>query len=188
MESDSDIQETPPRKLPNKSRTQLLHNDTGDPTKRTAADNNTGDPATINLESDKDSINSDIAPLIEANIKMVCTGDESTWPRKISHHKCQQLLQYPTLLEQFLQEWITSVAFPKEMELSQMPDINHIKRTILRVINNLTSKEELPLEALCTLLQRATLAQLEDDYPPTTSTISQGTTGPSMDEGTGGEW
>jgi hypothetical protein len=187
MELEGDTLETPPRKPPKKNRTQLLHNDTGDPRGRTRAEDSNRNPATINLESDEDSLDSDIAPLIEANIKFVCTGDEATWPRQISHNKCQQLLQHSILLDHFLQDWLKSVAFPKETDPFQIPDTNHIKRTILRVINSLMGQEELPLEALCTLLQKATLAQLEADYPPTISTVSQGTTGPSTDEGTGGE-
>ena len=119
---------------------------------------------------------------------MVCTGDEATWPSQISHHKCQQLLHDPALLEQFLQEWLTSTAVPTGTEPPEIPDFNHIKGTIQGVINNLLSKEELPLEALCTLLQRTTLAQLEEEYSSNITQANQGTTGPSMDEGTGGEW
>jgi hypothetical protein len=187
MELEGDMLETPPRKPSKKHRTQLLHNDTGDPKGLTRVDDTNGNPPTINLESDEESVDSDIAPLIEANIKFACTGDESTWPRQISHNKCQQLLQHSKLLDQFLQEWLGSVAFPKEMDPLQIPDINHIKSTILRVINSLMGKEELPLEALCSLLQKSTLAQLEADYPPITFTASQGTTGPSIEGGTGGE-
>jgi hypothetical protein len=60
---------------------------------------------------------------------------------------------------------------------------------IKRVINDLTSKEDLPLEALANILEKTPLSQIEETYGllfnPQTSSV---TTGPSTEEGTGGEW
>jgi hypothetical protein len=134
-------------------------------------------------------IHSEIAPLAEANSNMIWTGDESTWPSQLSHHKCQQLLHHPALLEQFLQEWLTSVAFPINTDPSDIPEFSYTKRMIKRIINDLTSSEEFPLEALSTFLEWTTLAQIEERYGPNPKPhTTQGTTGPSNEEGTGGEW
>jgi hypothetical protein len=69
------------------------------------------------------------------------------------------------------------------------PEYSYIERMIKRVINDLTSKEELPLEALANILEKTSLSKIEETYGLlfNPQTISE-TTGPSTEEGTGGEW
>jgi hypothetical protein len=178
MEVDSGQEDTPRKKPPNTSTSQLLHQDTGD-------------PSTIDLSSEDESeaSNSDleIQRLSELNANMTWEGEESTWPSQLSHHQCLQLLQYPTLLRVFLREWLSTVAFPANMKPSEIPEYSYIERLTHRVINELKSKEELPMEALVNILERTTLSQLDEKYGDTPQQNS-GTTGPSTEEGTGGDW
>jgi hypothetical protein len=124
---------------------------------------------------------------ITANMKWA--GDESTWPTQCSHYKCHQLLQHPALLQTFLQEWLATVAFPPDTDPKDAPEYSYIERLIKRIINDLTGREELPLEALANILEKTSLSKLEEThgllFNPQTSSR---TTGPSIEEGTGGEW
>jgi hypothetical protein len=152
----------------------------------------TEDPSIIDLssedESGDDQTDRQIQRLMEITENMKWDGDESTWPTQCSHYKCHQLLQHPALLQTFLQEWLTTVAFPPDTDPKD-PEYSYIERMIKRVINDLTSKEDLPLEALANILEKTPLSQIEETYGllfnPQTSSV---TTGPSTEEGTGGEW
>jgi hypothetical protein len=180
MEVDSGQEDSPQKKTPTKSTSQPLHPDTGD-------------PSVIDLSSEEesgdDSTDRHIQRLTDIAANMKWTGEESTWPSQCSHYKCHQLLQHPALLQKLLQGWLTNVAFPPDMDLTEAPEYSYIERLIKRVINDLTSKEELPLEALANILERTPLSKIEERYGLSyrSPTIS-GTTGPSTDEGTGGEW
>jgi hypothetical protein len=180
MEVDSGQEDTPLKKPPNKSTSQLLHQDTGDPS---IIDLSSED------ESEEDKTDVQIQQLSELNANMTWEGEESTWPSQFSHHKCHQLLQYPALLQKFLQEWLTTVAFPIDMDPSDTPEYSYTERMIKRVINDLKSTEELPMEALVNLLEWTSLSQIEAKYGlHYKSQINSGTTGPSNERGTGGEW
>jgi hypothetical protein len=180
MEVDSGQEDSPQKEFPSKSNSQSSHRHLKDPL---VIDSSSED------DSEDDQTDRHIQRLMNITANMKWTGDESTWPSQCSHYKCHQLLQDPVLLQTFLQEWLTRVAYPPDMDPTDAPEYSYIERVIKRVINDLTGKEALPLEALANILEETPLSQLEETYGllvnPQTSSL---TTGPSTEEGTGGEW
>jgi hypothetical protein len=178
MEVDSGQEDSPRKKLPNQSISQRSHQ-------------HLQDPSIIDLSEDESEDDTDrhIQRLMDITANMKWAGDESTWPSQCSHYKCHQLLQDPVLLKTLLQEWLTRVAYPPDMDPMRAPEYSYIERVIKRVITDLTGKEALPLEALTNILETTPLAKLEETYGllfnPQTNSV---TTGPSTEEGTGGEW
>jgi hypothetical protein len=153
----------------------------------------TGDSSVIDLssedESGDDSTDRHIQRLTDIAANTKWTGEESTWPSQCSHYKCHQLLQHPALLQKLLQGWLLNVAFPPDMDPMEAPEYSYIERLIKRVINDLTSKAELPLEELANILEKTPLYKIEEMYGLQYNTpTNSGTTGPSTEEGTGGEW